>query len=81
MPRTECRQLVRRFLRHNPEAYIIVTGCYAQLRADEISRINGVDAVLGSNEKFEIFSLLKDFNKKELSCIFVSPNDEQINLV
>jgi len=72
----ECRQLVRRVLRNNPDAYVIVTGCYAQLRADEISAIEGVDAVLGSNEKFEIFSLLKDFNKKELSCIYVSPNDE-----
>lgn len=72
----ECRQLVRRVLRNNPDAYIIVTGCYAQLRADEISRIDGVDAVLGSNEKFEIFSILKDFNKKDLSCIFVSPNEE-----
>ena len=72
----ECRQLVRRVLRNNPNAYVIVTGCYAQLRADEISAIDGVDAVLGSNEKFEIFSLLKDFSKKELSCIYVSPNDE-----
>lgn len=72
----ECRQLVRRVLRNNPDAYVIVTGCYAQLRADEISAIDGVDAVLGSNEKFEIFSLLKDFNKKNLSCIYVSPNDE-----
>ena len=72
----ECRQLVRRVLRNNPDAYIIITGCYAQLRADEISKIDGVDAVLGSNEKFEIFSLLKDFNKKDLSCIFVSPNEE-----
>lgn len=72
----ECRQLVRRVLRTNPDAYVIVTGCYAQLRADEIAAIDGVDAVLGSNEKFEIFSLLKDFNKKELSCIYVSPKDE-----
>ncbi len=72
----ECRQLVRRVLRNNPNAYIIVTGCYAQLRADEISAIDGVDAVLGSNEKFEIFSILKDFEKKDLSCVYVSPNDE-----
>ena len=69
----ECRQIVRRVLRKNPEAYIIVTGCYAQLRADEIAAIDGVDAVLGSNEKFKIFSLIKEFNKKELSCIYVSP--------
>jgi len=72
----ECRQLVRRVLRNNPKAYVIVTGCYAQLRADEISAIDGVDAVLGSNEKFEIFSLIKDFNKNNPSCIYVSPNDE-----
>src|SRR5574338_224173 len=72
----EFRQLVRRVLRTNPEAYVIVKGCYAQLRADEISSIDGVDAVLGSNEKFEIFSLIKDFNKNDLSCIYVSPNDE-----
>ncbi|GMU95645.1 tRNA (N(6)-L-threonylcarbamoyladenosine(37)-C(2))-methylthiotransferase MtaB [Ignavibacterium album] len=72
----ECRQLVRRALRNNPEAFIIVTGCYAQLRPEEIAKIDGVDAVLGSNEKFRIFSLLNDFNKKELSCIYVSPPDE-----
>ena len=72
----ECRQLVRRVLRNNPQAYVIVTGCYAQLRADEIAAIDGVDAVLGSNEKFEIFLLIKDFNKKDLSCIYVSPKDE-----
>ena len=72
----ECRQLVRRVLRNNPEAYVIVTGCYAQLRADEIAAIDGVDAVLGSNEKFEIFKTLKDFEKKELSCIYVSPKSK-----
>ena len=69
----ECRQIVRRFLRQNPEAYIIVTGCYAQLRPNEISSIKGVDAVLGSNEKFDVFSVIDNFNKRELACIFVSP--------
>lgn len=72
----ECRQLVRRALRQNPNAFIAVTGCYAQLRADEIAAINGVDAVLGSHEKFKIFSLFDDFNKKELSCIHVLPTEE-----
>ena len=74
----ECRQLVRKALRINPEAYIIVTGCYAQLRPEEISKISGVDAVLGSNEKFEIFSILDNFNKRELSCVYVSPKEELI---
>ena len=73
----ECRQIVRRFLRQNPEAYIIVTGCYAQLRPNEISSIKGVSAVLGSNEKFNIFSLLENFEKKELACVFVSPIEDQ----
>jgi threonylcarbamoyladenosine tRNA methylthiotransferase MtaB len=72
----ECRQLVRRALRINPEAYIIVTGCYAQLRPEEIVSIDGVDAVLGSNEKFKLFSVLKDFNKKNLSCVHVSPLED-----
>jgi threonylcarbamoyladenosine tRNA methylthiotransferase MtaB len=72
----ECRQLVRRVLRQNPDAFIIVTGCYAQLRPDEISNIEGVDAVLGSNEKFKLFSILDNFNKKEISCIYVSPVNE-----
>jgi MiaB-like tRNA modifying enzyme len=69
----ECRQLVRRALRQNPNAYVIVTGCYAQLRPEEISHIQGVDAILGSNEKLKLFSLLEDFEKKDLACIYVSP--------
>ena len=69
----ECRQLVRRALRQNPNAYVIVTGCYAQLRPEEISNIRGVDAILGSNEKLKLFSLLEDFEKKDPACIYVSP--------
>ncbi|MFO7446688.1 MAG: MiaB/RimO family radical SAM methylthiotransferase, partial [Ignavibacteriaceae bacterium] len=74
----ECRQLVRRVLRQNPEAFVVVTGCYAQLRPEEISSIDGVDAVLGSNEKFKLFSLLENFEKKDVSCIYVSPT-QQLN--
>ncbi len=72
----ECRQLVRRALRTNPEAYIIVTGCYAQLRPQEIASIDGVDAVLGSIEKFKLFSILDKFEKKDLTCIRVSPLED-----
>lgn len=72
----DCRQIVRRVLRQNPNAYIIVTGCYAQLRASEISKIEGVDAVLGSNEKFKIFELISDFTKEDYSCIYVSPTEK-----
>jgi len=71
----ECRQIIRRALRQNPEAFIIVTGCYAQLRPEEIAGIEGVDAVLGSNEKFKLFSLLENFNKRDLACISVTPTE------
>ncbi|KAF0152044.1 MAG: 2-methylthioadenine synthetase [Ignavibacteria bacterium] len=72
----ECRQMVRRALKNNPEAYIIVTGCYAQLRPDEIVKIDGVDAVLGSNEKFKLFEYINNFEKQKLSCIYVSPTEK-----
>jgi threonylcarbamoyladenosine tRNA methylthiotransferase MtaB len=72
----DCRQIVRRALRQNPEAYIIVTGCYAQLRAEEIAKIKGVDAVLGSSEKFKIFDLINEFDKEEYSCIYVKSKDK-----
>ena len=71
----ECRQIIRRALRQNPEAFIIVTGCYAQLRPDEIADIEGVDAVLGSNEKFKLFSLIDNFEKRKLACISVTPTE------
>lgn len=50
----ECRQWVRRFQRINPEAFIAVVGCYAQLKPEEIASIPGVDLVLGANEKFDL---------------------------
>ncbi|MDP4194682.1 MAG: tRNA (N(6)-L-threonylcarbamoyladenosine(37)-C(2))-methylthiotransferase MtaB [Bacteroidota bacterium] len=71
----ECRQIVRRALRTNPNAFIAVTGCYAQLRSEEIARINGVDVVLGSNEKFKLFNYIDSFEKKDLSCVYVSPTE------
>jgi len=71
----ECRQIVRRALRNNPDAYVVVTGCYAQLRSEEIAKIEGVDLVLGSNEKFKIFDYAGDFKKNNLSCVYVSPTE------
>lgn len=72
----DCRQIVRRALKNNPEAFIIVTGCYAQLRPDEIADIEGVDLIVGSDEKFNIFSFINSFEKNKLSCIHVSPTEE-----
>lgn len=50
----ECRQLVRRIQRKAPESFVVITGCYAQLKPKEISEIPGVDLVLGAAEKFNI---------------------------
>lgn len=72
----ECRQLVRRALRQNPNAFVVVTGCYAQLRPDEIAKIDGVDVILGSKEKFKLFSIINNFEKNNLACIYTSPTND-----
>ena len=61
---SKCRNFVRRSLKSNPIAFIVVIGCYAQLKPDEIAAIEGVDLVLGANEKFNLPSILNELNKK-----------------
>jgi threonylcarbamoyladenosine tRNA methylthiotransferase MtaB len=56
----KCRQAIRRMVRQHPDAFVVVTGCYAQLEADEVSRIEGVDLVLGSNEKANLIQFLSE---------------------
>jgi threonylcarbamoyladenosine tRNA methylthiotransferase MtaB len=68
----ECRQLVRKALRHSPKAFIAVVGCYAQLRPEQIAAIDGVDLVLGSKEKSDVFNLVHKQKKKTHATIFVS---------
>ncbi len=72
----ECRQIVRSVIRNNPETYVIVTGCYAQLQPEEIAGIEGVDLILGAGEKFKLFDYLHNFEKKDYSCIYRSPVNE-----
>lgn len=55
----ECRQLIRRIRRQAPRSTVVVTGCYAQLKPEEIAEMEGVDLVLGAAEKFHIVSHLK----------------------
>jgi threonylcarbamoyladenosine tRNA methylthiotransferase MtaB len=68
----ECRQLVRRIQRQAPQAMVVITGCYAQLKPKEIAAIDGVDLVLGAAEKFNITThlqqLVKGDNAKICSC-------------
>ena len=64
----KCRQAINRLNRQHPNAIMVVTGCYAQLKPDEIANIEGVDLVLGANEKFSILDYLNNFdsNKTEI---------------
>ncbi|HMS63639.1 MAG TPA: tRNA (N(6)-L-threonylcarbamoyladenosine(37)-C(2))-methylthiotransferase MtaB [Ignavibacteria bacterium] len=75
----ECRQIVRSIIRNNPETYVIVTGCYAQLQPEEIAGIEGVDLVLGIKEKFKLFDYIENYEKKDLSCIYRSPVNEAVD--
>ena len=59
----KCRKVVRQALRHSPSAFVVVTGCYAQLKPEEISEIPGVDLVLGAAEKFRILDYIDDLSK------------------
>jgi threonylcarbamoyladenosine tRNA methylthiotransferase MtaB len=61
----ECRQLVRRIQRKAPDSFVVITGCYAQLKPKEIAAIPGVDLVLGAAEKFNIVQHLGNLVKTE----------------
>lgn len=65
----ECRMLVRRIQRKAPEAMVVITGCYAQLKPAEIASIPGVDLVLGASEKFNIAEHLKEITKGDSAKI------------
>jgi len=67
----ECRKLVRRALRKNPRAFVIVAGCYAQLQPEEVASIEGVDLVLGTSEKHRAMELAGDFQKRDTPFIAV----------
>jgi len=68
----ECRQLVRRALRHSPGAFVAVVGCYAQLQPNKIGKIAGVDIVLGTKEKLDVLKYVRDARNKLQTDIHVS---------
>lgn len=69
----KCRQIIHRMVRQNPNAFVIVTGCYAQLESETVAKIEGVDLVLGSNEKADLVQYLSDaWNRVDMS----NSNDE-----
>jgi len=59
----ECKQLIRRVKRQNPEATVVITGCYAQLKPDAIAAIEGVDLVIGAGEKYNMVEHLRQFHR------------------
>jgi threonylcarbamoyladenosine tRNA methylthiotransferase MtaB len=61
----KCRNAIRSVIRKNPGAYVVVTGCYAQLKPEELSNIEGVNLVLGTNEKFDIKQYTGAFSGNE----------------
>ncbi len=65
----ECRQLVRRIQRLAPESFVVITGCYAQLKPKEIAEIPGVDLVLGAAEKFNLVPHLANLTKGDATKI------------
>ena len=59
------RQMIHRMVKKYPKAYVVVTGCYAQLKPEEIANIEGVDLVLGANEKVVLTDFLNNIEKKQ----------------
>jgi threonylcarbamoyladenosine tRNA methylthiotransferase MtaB len=59
----KCKQLVKRAKKINPDSFVVIVGCYAQLKPTEIAQINGVNMVLGANEKFNILEHLEKIDQ------------------
>ena len=72
----ESRNIIRRAVRNNPDAMVIVVGCYSQLKPEEVGHIDGVDMVLGTQEKFHIPAYLDDLKKKEVTEIKTTRLDD-----
>ncbi len=66
----ECKQIVKSALNISPDAYIVIIGCYAQLKPEDIADIDGVDLVLGASEKFKLLNYLNDLTKKSKAEIY-----------
>jgi len=66
----ECKSIVKSALAVSPDAYVVIVGCYAQLKPEEIANIDGVDLVLGASEKFKLLYYLCDLTKKSKAEVF-----------
>ena len=68
----KCKKIVKEAQKINPKGFVAIIGCYAQLKPNEISEIEGVDAVLGAAEKFRLLDLLPTFQKTEQAQVLAS---------
>lgn len=69
------RQLIRRLVKKYPDALMVVTGCYAQLKGNEIAEIPGVDIVLGSEQKLEIARYIDEWRDKREQSVVITPHN------
>lgn len=66
------RQAIRKAIQENPSAFVVVTGCYAQLKPDDVAQIEGVDLVLGAEQKLDVVKYLDGLEKKDKSEVITS---------
>ena len=76
----QARREVRKAVKNNPEAFVIVTGCYAQMDSEACANIPGVDLVVGNDRKLDIHKLLPQFKNGELPKVLVGDLNEHISL-
>ncbi len=76
----QARQAVRRVVKTNPEALVVVTGCYAQMDASACAQIPGVDLVLGNDQKLDVHKLLPALELGDLPKVMVGDLDQHISL-
>ena len=75
----KCRNLIRKLIKQSPNALIAVTGCYAQLKPQEIANIEGVDLVIGNNNKGELFEKITSLSQKGETAIYSCDSDQLTN--
>lgn len=68
----KCRQAIHRLVKNHPGAFVVVTGCYAQLKPDTVAKIEGVDLVLGAEQKKDLLQYLGNLQKNESGQAFTS---------
>ncbi len=77
----KCRQAINRLSKDHPGAFIVVTGCYAQLKPDVVSKIDGVDLVLGAEQKKDLLQYLGDLQKHEISETHTTSTKDIISFI